>query len=200
MPAYSEALDRALEWAAAAHRHQRRKGKDVPYIVHPVHVAFLLLKYGCEEDLVVAGLLHDVVEDTDASIGDVDRAFGPAVARLVAAVTEDKDLGKSEGEPKRSWRARKERQLAAILRSQPDVVALKAADALHNCESLVRDLAAQGPSLWARFNAPRDQQLWYFRSVAAAVARVLGETPLSCDLRDTVDRLAAAAEVPAPKA
>ena len=64
--------DAALALAARAHRDQLRKGTDLPYIAHPVHVSIILIRHGFGEDLTIAGLLHDVVEDTDTSL-DTDR-------------------------------------------------------------------------------------------------------------------------------
>ena len=63
----------ALEWAARAHRGQVRKGSSVPYLVHPLNVAKILIHQGCEEDLVIAGLLHDTVEDTTVEDTDVEQ-------------------------------------------------------------------------------------------------------------------------------
>src|SRR5438477_6239669 len=126
MATFSERLDRALIVAARAHRDQRRKGSDVPYVQHPAHVAILLLKCGLPEDVAIAGVLHDVVEDTDVSLDAIRAEFGDAVASLVDAVTEKK----LEGAAPRPWRVRKEEQLAKIATASFEVAALKAADAL----------------------------------------------------------------------
>jgi (p)ppGpp synthase/HD superfamily hydrolase len=90
---YSARFDEALAFAACAHRTQVRKGTPhpgVPYIVHPMHVATLLRVHGFDEDLVIAGLLHDTVEDCDVEVGAIASQFGDAVATLVRAVTEQK--------------------------------------------------------------------------------------------------------------
>jgi (p)ppGpp synthase/HD superfamily hydrolase len=189
---YSGRLERALEIAAVAHKDQLRKGTEVPYVVHPVHVGILLMKYGFGEDVVVAGLLHDVVEDTTVSADDIEASFGAAVARLVASVTEQKTEPSADGTPsKRPWRVRKEDQLRVLEGSCRDVAAIKAADALHNCQSTLRDLERRGTAAWERFRSPPEEQLWYMRSVARCVRSRLGEHPLVQELEQVIDRLAA---------
>ncbi len=188
MIGYSATLDRALAMAARAHRAQTRKGGDVPYVQHPVHVAFILLKHGLSEAVLVAALLHDVVEDCGVELGEIRAAFGDAVADLVASVTETKtDPGSAALRP---WRARKEEQLAHLAEASPEGAALKAADALHNCHSTLNDLEANGRAAWARFKSAPDEQIWWYRSVARGVAERLGDHPLSRELASAVERLA----------
>src|SRR5439155_8577255 len=143
--AYSRPLDEALALAATAHREQRRKGSDIPYIQHPVHVGILLLKHGFAEDVVIAGLLHDVVEDTSVGIEHIAGRFGAEVARLVGGVTEQKA---DEGGAERPWRVRKEEQLQHLQKADAPAAALKAADALHNCQTTLADVRAQGAAAW----------------------------------------------------
>jgi (p)ppGpp synthase/HD superfamily hydrolase len=192
MKAYSRALDRALEVAAVAHRDQVRKGGKLPYVTHPVHVAILLLKYGFPEEVIIAGVLHDVVEDTDVTIGSIAEQFGNGVAVLVSQVTEQK-LDSIGGEP-RPWRARKEEQLRRLGQAPMvlarNVAALKAADALHNCETTLRDVQTLGAAAWERFRAPAEEQLWYYGSLTSFVEAALGDHPLAQELRQTVDALA----------
>ena len=111
MATFSPTLDRALAVSATAHRHQERKGSQVPYIIHPVHVAILLMRHDFPEEVIVAALLHDVVEDTTVTVEDLAREFGPEVARLVAAVSEQK----LEGTELLPWRHRKQAQLEHLL-------------------------------------------------------------------------------------
>ena len=83
---------RALAWAARQHRGQNRAVDDAPFVLHPVEVAALLSARGCDEEVIAAVVLHDVVEQTDARIADVRDRFGDRVARIVAAVTEDESI------------------------------------------------------------------------------------------------------------
>jgi (p)ppGpp synthase/HD superfamily hydrolase len=198
MLGYSDALDRALAFAARAHRAQVRKGGDVPYVQHPVHVAIILLKHGFPEHVSIAGLLHDVVEDCDVALDEVAREFGADVAALVAGVTEQKkDEGPAQAPAVRPWRVRKEEQLAHLARAEPFGAALKAADALHNCQTTLRDLEGRSDEerrrSWSRFNAPAADQVWYYREVARTVGERLGAHPLAAELTAAVERLAALA-------
>jgi (p)ppGpp synthase/HD superfamily hydrolase len=83
---------RALAWAEKRHRGQSRPMDDAPFIVHPLEVAALLSSLGCDEEVIAAGLLHDVVEITGTGIGEVRSRFGARVATIVAAVTEDDSI------------------------------------------------------------------------------------------------------------
>jgi (p)ppGpp synthase/HD superfamily hydrolase len=187
MNAFSPRLDAALKLAAHAHRNQVRKGTDIPYIAHPVAVAFLLAGHGFGEDLVIAGLLHDVVEDCDIELGQLEAAFGPSVARLVEAVSETKTAGGVE----RPWEERKAEKLAHLHAGGPDVAALKAADALHNVQSILADMREVGPAVWERFKRGAAPSLRYYREILADVQAKLGDHPLAAELAAAVDELAA---------
>lgn len=184
---FSQRVDDALKLAARAHRDQVRKGTDIPYIAHPAAVAMLLVRHGFGEDLVVAGLLHDVVEDCDVPLDQI-AAFGPEVARLVAAVSETK----TEGGVERPWEERKAEKLAHLRAGGADVAALKAADALHNIRSILADMAEVGPAVWGRFKRGADQSLWYYREVLGGVRAQLGDHPLARELAEAVEDLTAA--------
>jgi (p)ppGpp synthase/HD superfamily hydrolase len=184
---FSPRLDAALVFAARAHREQVRKGSDIPYIIHPVQVSLILLRHGFDEDLAIAGLLHDTVEDTDASLADIAAAFGDEVRDHVAAVTEEKT---DDGGERRPWRTRKQEQLDHLARAGARVAALKAADALHNSASTLADLRRAGREVWNRFNAPVEDSLWYYGQVAALVVVHLGDHALARELRETVEEMA----------
>jgi (p)ppGpp synthase/HD superfamily hydrolase len=167
-----------------------RKGLDVPYITHVVQVSAILAQYRCSQEVVLAGLLHDVVEDTGVSIADLQRQFGPRVAALVAGVTEQKrnDAGEIP------WEERKAAQIAHLYEAEADVVALKAADALHNIDSIRRDLRVRGSSLWSSFKRGREAQLRYYQDIAAAVTTRLPGHGLAGELAEHVRALAEEAE------
>ncbi|MEN9936355.1 MAG: hypothetical protein RLZZ387_2934 [Chloroflexota bacterium] len=189
MHAYSPRYDEALRLAARAHRSQLRKGTDIPYIAHPVAVSVILLRHGFGEDLAIAGLLHDVVEDCDVPLADIAATFGPEIARLVAAVSETKAADGTE----LPWEQRKAEKLAHLLSGGPDVAALKAADALHNVQSILADLREVGPVVWGRFKRGADQTRWYYREIVAGVLAQLGDHPLTRELAAAVEDLGAAA-------
>ena len=185
MRAYSARYEAALILAAKAHRTQVRKGGDVPYIVHPVHVSTILLRHGCSEDEIVAGLLHDVVEDQDVPLQEIEADFGPPVAQIVAALTERK---KAAG-AKRPWEDRKRESLDQLRQAIIQAVTVKAADALHSVHSLAHDLERDGAVIWRNFSRGPEPTLWYYRSVGAIVRERLGHHPLADELEEAIQRL-----------
>ena len=214
MRAYSPRFNQALALAARAHREQLRKGSDTPYIQHPVCVAFILQRHGFPEELIIAALLHDVVEDCAVALADLEHRFGAEVARLVAAVSEQKtEVVDREGRSgpavvdregrsgpavvaregrsgpavvERPWRTRKEEALHHLDAADAAVAALKAADALHNCQSTLEDLELHGPAAWGRFKTGAEEQRWYYRGIAERVRKKLGEHPLCDELDEAV--------------
>lgn len=202
MSAYSDLLDRALALAAVAHREQVRKGSHIPYIVHPAHAAMILLKHQFPEEAVVAAVLHDVVEDTEVRLADLETEFGAKVARLVDAVSEKKlaaaDATSGKTGEKLPWRVRKQEQLERLAQADALAAAVKTADALHNCQSMLRDLRSQGNALWQRFRGSQEDQLWYYTTLAAVLRQRLGAHPLSDDLDAAVAALSAWHRQPSP--
>ncbi len=185
MTTYSSVIDRALAKSAVAHRHQARKGSDVPYIIHPVHVAMILMRHNFDEEVIVAAILHDVVEDTDTPLSELAAEFGPEVARLVGAVSEQK----SEGQKPLPWRVRKEAQLAHLAKADRNTAALKTADALHNLRATLADLDRQGDVVWQRFRGSRTEHLWYYTSLSELLKPILGDHPLSVELSHAIREL-----------
>ncbi len=188
--AFSERYDSALAFAAVAHRNQIRKGTTTPYITHVVHVSVILIRHGFGEDVVIAGLLHDVVEDCGVPLETLQAQFGDTVTRLVDAVSEHKVSGAVE----RPWQQRKAEKLEYLRAGGPDVAALKAADTLHNARSVAADLHADGPQVWRRFKGSSDQTLWYYHEVLAGVRHWLGDHPLVAELEAAIADVSLLAE------
>jgi (p)ppGpp synthase/HD superfamily hydrolase len=186
MRGFSSDYDRALIFAARAHRSQLRKGSDIPYLAHVVHVSVILLRHGYAEPLAIAALLHDVVEDCDVALATVEAEFGAEVARLVEAVSETKAADGHE----LPWEQRKSEKLAHLRAGGPEVAALKAADAIHNARSICADLRAEGPLVWERFKRGPEQSLWYYREILAAVRVWLDGEPIAEELAEAVAELA----------
>ncbi len=187
-PAFSARFEAALAMAARGHRDQLRKGTDLPYLTHPVHVAVILLRHGSSEELVLAGLLHDLVEDCGVDVATVGQAFGAEVARLVAAVSETK----AEGGRPLPWEQRKAAQLERLRDGDAAVAALKAADAIHNASTIAADLERAGAVVWGRFKRGPGPTLAHYRSLLEVVRAKLGRHPLAGELEDAVAALAAA--------
>ena len=186
MHAFSPRYDAALALAARAHRDQLRKGTDLPYIAHPVHVSIILMRHGFGEDLAIAGLLHDVVEDTDIPLATIATEFGDEVAGLVDMVSESKSADGVE----LPWEQRKAEKLAHLRSAGPDVAALKAADAIHNARSIAADVRDVGPTVWARFKRGPEPTLGYYYAILDGVRAKLGTHPIVAELEDAVAELA----------
>jgi (p)ppGpp synthase/HD superfamily hydrolase len=198
---YSERVDAALRLAAAAHYQDMRKGTQIPYVMHPFHVGLILSRHGFDEDVMIAGILHDVLEDPryedavvqerllavcpqlgfhpasrgagfkQAVVAHILDVFGERVLDLVEHVTEQKTDGDGR---KRPWKVRKEGQLAALADAPRDLCALKAADCLHNLRSMTRDLRRSGPDSLTRFKGGPEGSWWFYSSVVERVSPGLG--------------------------
>lgn len=148
----------AKKFAEKAHAGQTRKNSDTPYVTHPIRVAERLEKNGYSTELVCAGYLHDVAEDTLYEIDDIEREFGDRVAALVAAHTEDKS---------KTWQERKQHTIDRIRYAEKEVKCLIIADKLDNLICLEKNLKQQGDNVWNNFNAGFEKQMWYNRSIVA---------------------------------
>jgi guanosine-3',5'-bis(diphosphate) 3'-pyrophosphohydrolase len=149
--------EKAKEFATRAHAGQKRKNSNMDYITHPIRVAERLEKEGFSDELVCAGYLHDVVEDTIYEIEDIEKLFGKRIASIVAAHTEDKS---------KSWKERKQHTIDTIKDADKEVKYLIIADKLDNLLGLEKDLEEQGPAVWDKFNAGVVEQKWYNKSIA----------------------------------
>ncbi|MCU0487833.1 MAG: HD domain-containing protein [Anaerolineales bacterium] len=158
----TERFQRAFELAFSLHAGQTRKGTDIPYISHLISVAALVMENGGEEDQVIAGLLHDAVEDSGglATLNLIRDQFGERVAEIVDGCTDTYLL------PKPPWRTRKEEYLAHLTSSPPETRLVSLADKLHNARSLLSDVRHSGPAVWDRFNGGKTGSLWYYRALS----------------------------------
>ena len=152
---------RAFQFAAEKHAGQTRKSSTIPYIAHLMGVASLVLEAGGDEDLAIAALLHDVVEDCGGApmSKEVRRRFGKRVAQVVDGCTD------SNIDPKPPWRERKENYLRHLKRADAGTRLVSAADKLNNIRSILADYREIGESVWARFNGGREGTLWYYRAL-----------------------------------
>ncbi|HRJ20611.1 MAG TPA: HD domain-containing protein [Bryobacteraceae bacterium] len=157
MPQPTPLIFRAIEFAAAAHAGQYRKGTPVPYIVHPLNAARMLLMAGCEEHVAAAAVLHDVIEDTHVSFEDVKAHFGERVAELVANASEPDRLA--------TWEERKRHTIAFLEGADEETLLVAVADKLDNIRSIREDLALRGDVAWTRFKRGRAEQMWYYQSL-----------------------------------
>jgi (p)ppGpp synthase/HD superfamily hydrolase len=187
MDGFSAAFDFALK----AHGQSTRKGTAIPYIVHPLDVASILLKNGAPGPVVVAGFLHDVVEDTDTPLSAISEAFGEEVGRLVAGASEPEEL-KRHPDKKGTWRARKAHTVDHIRAASREQKMLSCADKLANISDMLRDRMSAGEGFWSKLNATRGDQAWYYKSMHAALGAEPGgiaDLPMHAELRDCIRRL-----------
>lgn len=157
MPQPQPLIFRAIEFAAAAHAGQYRKGTAIPYIVHPLNAARVLLLAGCAEHVAAAAVLHDVIEDTSTSYADLERLFGARVAELVRNTSEPDRLA--------TWEDRKQHTITWLGQADEETLLVAIADKLDNIRSIREDLALRGDVAWTRFNRGRNEQEWYYRNL-----------------------------------
>ena len=157
-PELTQRFDHAFALAAELHRDQTRKGTEVPYLSHLMAVAGLVLETrayrACDhlEDLAIAALLHDAVEDQGhrITLAQIRERFGDRVHDIVAACTDA--VVTEEGQEKPPWRERKEAYLSSIPGKSGDALVVSCADKLHNARSILFDHDWIGDEIWDRFN------------------------------------------------
>lgn len=183
-PPLGESFERALVFAVNAHRHQIRKGSGIPYVGHLLGVCSLVIEDGGSEEEAIAALLHDAVEDQggEPMLAEIRMQFGDSVSDIVLACSDTTE------ERKPPWRTRKERYLAHLEDQSQSVLRVSLADKLFNARAILRDYLEVGDVVWSRFRAGRDAQLWYYRALADAFARLLPGR-MALDLRETVTEL-----------
>lgn len=160
-------VSQALVFATQHHQHQHRKGTKIPYMAHLLNVCKLVAENNCSDEVLAAALLHDIVEDTDVTIDEVEIKFGKQVAELVRGATELEKLEKKSIEKGSSWQQRKEHTIHFLQHEASiDQLLVSAADKLDNLRSIVYDHERIGENIWLRFNATKIQQAWYYNSIA----------------------------------
>lgn len=160
----SDNIFKAIEFAQLAHKGQYRKGTKLPYIIHPLGVMEILLRENASEEVVIAGILHDTLEDTSTTAEELEQNFGKRVKELVLAATEP--------EHDAPWETRKQHTIDFIKGIEDeDVLLLSCADKLHNLNSMIEDYARIGDELWHRFKRGKDAQKWYYEALAEAYTK-----------------------------
>ncbi len=149
-------IEHALEIAARVHEKQYRKGTDIPYISHPYAVGLLLLQAGCEDVVVIAGILHDTVEDTELTLECIRQQFDAQIADIVDSCSENKTL---------RWRERKTAGIKVLETASIEACLVVCADKLHNLRSIISEHRVHGDKVWKRFHGDIGEQGWYYRSI-----------------------------------
>jgi GTP pyrophosphokinase len=188
----SDRFTRAVDYARVLHT-EFRKGTQIPYMAHLLGVASLVMGEAggavpVTEDMVIAAILHDTVEDHGGqrTLDEVGEKFGANVARMVEGLSDTlaEDHDKKEG-----WEARKSAYLARLRTEPEDVLVISAADKLYNAKAILDDLKEIGPAVWDRFKRGPKEQLWYFRALLEIFETRLNSRTVS-ELKRVVNEIA----------
>lgn len=169
-----DVFDRALCYAVQKHSGQIRKMANSPYILHPIEVAAIVGTMSDDRELLAAAVLHDTVEDTDATIEELRELFGKRVALLVMTETEDK---REDRPPAETWELRKEETLLMLENTKDIAVKMMwLGDKLSNIRSFAREYRKRGDVIWQELNQKDPaKQAWYYKTIASCLS----------DLKDT---------------
>ena len=152
---------KAIDYAFALHSNQYRKGTTIPYFTHLVSVSNNVIENGGNTDEVIAGLLHDAVEDQggEKTLKLIKKRFGNKVGKIVEECSDTKIT------PKPPWLERKKKYLSGMKKSTQSSLFVSLCDKLHNATCIVNDYQRVGRKLWKRFNASPKQVYWYHNSL-----------------------------------
>lgn len=178
---YTRNIEKAIKFAGKTHNHyqeQKRKGKRIPYISHPLTAGIILALAGASEDVIVAGILHDTIEDSidekKVTPEMIEERFGAQVRDLVVSVTEtDKSL---------SWAERKEIAFSHIEHFSMESALVKSADVLSNGRELVDDYKRYGEEVFTHFVASMEDTLANYTRIIQSLSKYFPENPLREDL------------------
>jgi len=154
-------IEQAIQVAVKAHQNQSRKGTDIPYVTHPLSVGMILAKGGRPDGVIIAGILHDTVEDTQWTLAELRNTFGESVAAIVEGASEpDKSL---------PWEERKRHTLDFLRSASEEIRWVTLADKLDNIRAISADYGELGERLWDRFRRGREAQKWYYEGLGEAL-------------------------------
>lgn len=180
----SNRFTEALGLACRLHAMQQRKGTEIPYVGHLLAVTAIVLQHAGTEDEAIAAMLHDAVEDQGGAqvLHEIRERFGSSVAEIVEGCSD------ADQTPKPPWQQRKQAYLAHLRVATASMRLVSAADKLDNARALLTDYRACGDLLWTRFNAGREDILWYYESLVA-IFRETSPSPLVEELERVVMEL-----------
>ena len=169
-------LDHAIIFATKAHSGTTRKGTNVPYIVHPIEAAAIVSAMTDDEEVIAAAVLHDVLEDTEATREDLLARFGRRITNLVENESEDK---RKTLPAALTWKTRKQETITFLqTRADREAKMLALADKLANLRAIYRGQCIIGDKVWERFNEKdKNMHAWMYRSIAEAL-KELSDHPM----------------------
>ncbi|MDO8306824.1 MAG: HD domain-containing protein [Actinomycetota bacterium] len=183
----------AVAYATAIHATQTRKGNTIPYVAHLIGVSSLVLEAGGTEDMAIAALLHDAVEDQGwmPRADDIRARFGDRVAEIVIACSDATDAEYKANTPYRERKAEYLRHLEAVGHKVGgrEIVTVSVADKVHNARAIVTELQADGAAVLERFKSSREEMLWYYGEVVRIAELHAMPRELLCPLRTAVTEM-----------
>ena len=167
-------LEEAVIFATKMHDGQKRKITGLPYILHPMETAVVVSTMTDDEDIIIAALLHDVIEDTQATAEDVKNMFGERVLSIVESETENK---RSNLPAESTWKIRKEEALDKLRHSNKEMKMMWLADKVSNLRSMANEYMKIGDKIFDAFHQKdKAEHEWYYRMILQIVKDDLGET------------------------
>ena len=165
-------FEEAVLFAVECHAGMRRKGTGTPYILHPMEAASIAASITNDEDVLVAALLHDTLEDAGVTELELTEKFGERVTALVKSETENKRRDRPAAS---TWMLRKEESLAYLANAAQEVKILWLSDKLSNIRSFYRMFLEEGMGFMRFFNEKDPaKHAWYYRSIAALMPELSG--------------------------
>ncbi len=188
----------AIEYARITHVNSR-KATAVPYMAHLLGVASLVMgenghvPFPVTEDIAIAALLHDAVEDAGGMprLNDIEANFGSDVARMVLGCS---DSTTEDASQKSEWKERKAAYIRRLPKERPDTLLVSMADKLYNARSMAEDYKQERENLWKRFKRGRDDQLWYFDELIRVYQRRCKKWRMLGELKRIVEKIETASE------
>lgn len=169
----------AINMVAILHNGQYRKDKKTPFITHPFFVGMVLSHYTDDEDIVIAGLFHDVLEDVPGQTRDhIARDFGDRVADIVVGVTHNAEV---------DWKTSRTDYLNMLRSGSQESLMVACADKIHNITANIEGVRREGEQFWSYFSAPKQEYKWFYES-ALSIAHERLENPIVDDLSRVVQR------------
>jgi (p)ppGpp synthase/HD superfamily hydrolase len=172
MMPYTNNIQRAINISAKKLFGQERKALHLPYIVHPFSVAIILSEYTKDEDIMIAGLLHDILEAApDYSIEQIEKDFNARIRNIIDTISIDLNIVIKDNE-KATWEKRKLELLERLKTSANDAKMVCCADKIHNLQSLILEYKQVGEKIWTRIGIPKQAVLSSYNEILQCLKSV----------------------------
>ncbi|MBT3356529.1 bifunctional (p)ppGpp synthetase/guanosine-3',5'-bis(diphosphate) 3'-pyrophosphohydrolase [bacterium] len=159
-------IQKAIDKSAKLHNKQMRRSGQLPYIVHPYSVGAILSNYTDDEDIIIAGFMHDVLEDVEGyNVSNLREDFGNKVTNIVLYITEDKKPSDSQATARKTWKHRKTKYIHVLKNTtNQNILLVACADKVHNLQAFLEVYEEEGEDMWKNFNAPEPRStstMWF---------------------------------------